>query len=189
MHFKMFHFVIFFYLVFLSKSTDCDGCEIINDRCVSRSGETCSSYCKPNLLNNGDTTCYYCNDNDADSNNYKYYIIRDQTCTWTSTCNGLIVKYYDQCVIGSCGDLYKLGDYCYKIGWFSNSIVSCDLNHDCRCIYKYHIVVNNDGKKSYHCYSENEPCDSNYNFYYLEEHLCSATDCSNLKKKNKFKWR
>ena len=181
MHFKMLHFAIFFYLAFFSKSDNCDGCEINNDKCVNKPGEECSSYCKPNLLNSGDTTCYYCSD--ADNTNNKYYIINGETCTWTSSCDGLIVKNHDQCVSGSCGNLYKLGDYCYKSSWFgSNSIVSCDLNHDCRCIYKYHIVEN-EGKKSYHCYEENESCDSAHNFYYLEENLCSGTDCPNLKKK------
>jgi len=184
MHLKMLHFIFLLYLIFLSKSDDCDGCiKNSNDMCVSESGGTCSPYCKPNLLNNGDTACYYCNDAGLDNTNNYYYTINGLGCTWTSTCSGFIIKNYDQCVIGSCGNLYQMGDYCYKIGLLDNSIVSCDLNRDCKCKFKYHIVTDTNGKKRYHCYEENAPCDAPYIYYYSDTNICSESPCPNTQKK------
>lgn len=188
MHLKMIHFLIIFCLIFLSKSDDCDtthcrrsGNECVNANAATGTSGICSQYCKPNLLSDSDTKCYDCSSG-GDTITNKYYTINGLSCSRSNSCDGKIIQgnEWNQCV-SSCGNLYELGDFCYKIGDLNNDKVSCYESKICKCKYAYFIEAI-DGKDKYNCYSSNS-CQESYIYYNSDTGLCSNTDCPSTQKK------
>ena len=143
MYLKMNHCLIIFCLIFLSKTDDCDAthCRRNGNECVDIDAtlgapRTCSQNCKPNLLSDSDLKCYDCSSSDVITN--KYYTINGLSCSRSASCAGKIIQG-NQCV-SSCGNLYQLGDFCYKI-ILNSAEVSCDESKICECKYAYYIEI------------------------------------------------
>jgi hypothetical protein len=174
-------------LIFLSKTDDCDAthCRRNGNECVDidttlGAPRTCSQNCKPNLLSDSDSKCYDCSSGGNIITN-KYYTISGSSCSRSASCTGKIIQgnEWNQCV-SSCGNLYQLGDFCYKI-ILNSAEVSCDESKICECKYAYYIE-NIDGRNKYNCYPDNS-CPTSYNYYNSDTGICSGSDCPAPQKK------
>ena len=183
MYLKMNHFLIIFCLIFLSKTDDCDAthCRRNGNECVDGTIGICSQNCVPNLLSDLDTKCYDCGSG-GDTITNKYYKINGLSCSRSNSCTGKIIQGnpWIQCV-SSCGNLYQLGDFCYKLADLSSDKVSCDESKICNCKHAYY-TESIDGRVKYNCDSSNS-CQEPYIYYNSDTGLCSKNDCPPTQKK------
>ena len=155
----------------------CENCIINSDKsCVPNDGSsTCPESCKTSLvISTGN--CFNC---DFSSIN-QYYSISNDGCSVKQYCeDGEKLIYGTKECIGTCGEFFEFGDYCYR----SNpNLPNTELDGSSKvikCQYNYYITKEN-GIKLFNCLGVDQECPPEYNAYYVEKKLCFQGECANL---------